>query len=374
MKLADIARSQSVAVLAAALMCFVCSPAALAARAAQGDVELQVTSRIHFNTNVRDFESARAFYGALGFETLTGFPDANTQAMAEAIGVTVPTEYDGTKGGEAGGYLLHGELIGVNGFRGGVIDLIEFTIPRNEASPYPRMNRLGMVSADMHTYDIDADYAYMREIGVEFLAAPVTRADGSRFVVFKDPDGTFYKLVEVPGEKESNGKTFINSLGAITLNVSDLDESVAWYSMFGYEVERSLPETESIDVARALGFNEEIRIKGAVLVNPSDGSRFELIQWVSHFDATPPYAIPINHIGIHRMALATTDIQADTAALRARGVEFVSGITPCCSGPDSSSSIVVFYDPDGILVELADQPWIAQYLFPIILWFRDLFD
>jgi catechol 2,3-dioxygenase-like lactoylglutathione lyase family enzyme len=365
---------KSGAAIAVSLIFSALSLASAAAPVAQGDVELQVTSRIHFNTNVRDFEAARAFYGALGFETLTGFPDTNTQAMAEAIGVTVPTAYDGSQGGEAGGYFLHGELIGVNGFKGGVIDLIEFTIPRNEASPYPRLNRLGMVSADMYTTDIDADYAYMRDIGVEFLAAPVARADGSRFAVFKDQDGTFYKLVEVPGDKESNGKTFINSLGAITLNVSDLDESIAWYGMFGYEFERSLPETESIDVARALGFEEEIRIKGAVLVNPADDSRFELIQWISHFDDTPPYPIPINHIGIHRMALATTDIEADSAALRAQGVEFVSEITPCCSGPDSSSSIVVFYDPDGILVELAHQPWIAQYLFPIILWFRDLFD
>ena len=32
-------------------------------------------------------------------------------AMAEAIGVTTPTDYDGSQGGEAGGYLLHGELI-----------------------------------------------------------------------------------------------------------------------------------------------------------------------------------------------------------------------------------------------------------------------
>ena len=47
------------------------------------------------------FEQARAFYGRLGFTTASGFPDANTQAMARAIGVQTPTDYDGSQGGEA---------------------------------------------------------------------------------------------------------------------------------------------------------------------------------------------------------------------------------------------------------------------------------
>ena len=114
---------------------------------ASDDVQLNVQSWVHFNTNVSNFESSREFYGKLGFETLTGFPDTNTLEMAQAIGITTPTEYDGSRGDHAGGYLLHGELIAPGGFLSGVIDLIEFSIPRNEEAPYPSLNRLGMVRA-----------------------------------------------------------------------------------------------------------------------------------------------------------------------------------------------------------------------------------
>lgn len=72
--------------------------AAVSVRVKQvADIQLHVLSRVHFNTNVADFAAARAFYGKLGFETLTGFPDTNTQAMARAIGVVTPTSYDGSQ-------------------------------------------------------------------------------------------------------------------------------------------------------------------------------------------------------------------------------------------------------------------------------------
>ena len=41
----------------------------------RADIQLHVNSRVHFNTNVSDFVAAREFYGMLGFQTLTGFPD-----------------------------------------------------------------------------------------------------------------------------------------------------------------------------------------------------------------------------------------------------------------------------------------------------------
>jgi len=339
----------------------------------RADITLNVQSRIHFNANVLDFEAARAFYGMLGFDTISGFPDTNTLAMARAIGIETPTEYDGSKGDFAGGYLLHGELIGPDGFWGGVIDLIEFTIPRNEKPPYESVNRLGMASAAMLTTDIDSDYAYMQAQGVEMLSAPVTRADGSRFLMFKDLDGVFYELIETEGEVVESTTTQIYKLDHVGINVSDLETSTAWYQMFGYEKTSSLPSTESEEVARAMGFDRAFERKGNRVTHVSDASTFELVQWITPFDARPPYPIPVNHPGIHRTAFATTDIEADVAALRAQGVEFVSPITPCCSGDDSASSIIAFYDPDGTIVELAQQPYWLGVLLDVIGWFRSIF-
>ena len=314
-----------------------------------------VLARVHFNTNVSDFERSRAFYRQLGFETISGFPDANTLAMAQAIGVRTPMQYDGTHGGEAGGYLLHGELVGL-GFTGGVIDLIEFTIPRNDAPPYPKLNRIGMTHAEMLTTNIDADYLYMTGLGVEFLSEPVEAADGSRFAMFKDFDGVFYKLREISGEVGESETTRIERLGAVTINVTDYDTSSAWYALLGFEHVSDLASSESAEVAYAMGFDEPVEIRGGRFRHVADGSEIELIQWLEPFDPTPPYAVPINHIGIHRMAFSTSDIESDVALLQAQGVEMISPITPCCSGDDSWGGIVAFYDPDGVIMELVEQP------------------
>lgn len=339
----------------------------------RADIALNVQARVHFNTNVSNFAEAREFYGKLGFVTVSGFPDTNTQAMARAIGVETPTTYDGSKGDHAGGYLLHGELIGAGGFWGGVIDLIEFTIPRNLEAPYARVNHLGMARAAMHTTNITADYKYMRSIGVDFLSAPTQRADGTQFAIFKDLDGTFYELLEVDGDDTETDTTHITRLGHVNINVSDLERSNAWYQMFGYEVTETLPTTETATVAKAMGFEQPFTIKGNRVTHEVDGSVLELVQWLAPFDPERAYPPPVNHLGIHRTAYSTTDIAGDVAALRAQGVEFLSPITPCCSGDDSSSSIVAFYDPDGTIVELVEQPYVFHLLFKVITWFGKTF-
>ena len=118
-----------------------------------------------------------------------------------------------------------------------------------------------------------------------------------------------------------------------------------------------------------MGFEQPIHIAGALLTHAVDGSTMELVQWISPHDPERAYPIPVNHLGIHRTALATTDIAADVATLKAQGVAFVSPITPCCSGPDSSGSIVAFYDPDGTIVELVEQP-LMSWLMPSLLRMR----
>ena len=339
---------------------------------AHAEAVLAVQGRIHFNTNVSSFETARAFYGNLGFETVAGFPDTNTLEMAQALGIDTPTEYDGSRGEWAGGYLLHGELIGLGGFGAGVVDLIEFTIPRNDAPPYARLNHLGFSHAAIHTADIEADYAQMSANGVHFVGPPTKRSDGLVFAFFTDPDGTFYELVEVAEARTSEVTHFVE-LGHVGVNVSDFDRSLAWYTRLGYEVTRQLPSNESAEVGAAMGFDGPLRIRGVMLVHRIDGSELELVRWLEPFDPEPPYQAPVNHIGIHRLAYITTDMAGDVAALEASGVEFLSAVTPCCSGPDSSGSIVAFYDPDGAVVELTEQT-LMRFLLPIMRWWRDLFE
>lgn len=338
------------------------------------DVVTHALSRVHFNTNVSDFAAARKFYGELGFSTVSGFPDTNTQAMARAIGINTPTTYDGSKGDHAGGYLLHGELVGPGGFAGGVIDLIEFTIPRNEESPYQQLNHLGMARAVMHTDNLQSSWESLNQLGVEFISAPVMRDSGYGFAIFRDLDGTSYELRQDHGSSASitASKTAttradahgvgITRLGAVNVNVSDLERSGAWYQMLGF-ARGVVPLTPpDLAEAKALGFSGPVSLQGEAVTHRVDGSVLELVQWLEPFDASAPYDLPVNHLGIHRMAFATSDIEADVATLVAQGVTLVSPITPCCSGDDSWGSIVAFEDPDGTILELVEQPMITPVI------------
>jgi len=334
-------------------------------------VTTHALSRVHFNTNVSDFVAAREFYGALGFSTVSGFPDTNTQAMARAIGVTTPTEYDGSSGDHAGGYLLHGELVGPSGFGGGVIDLIEFTIPRNNQAPYAQLNHLGMARAVMHTDDLVTSFNSMSELGVEFISAPVFHDGGGRgrkgagFAIFRDPDGTHYELRQAQATSSAadgnEGAVGIVRLGAVNVNVSDLERSRAWYQMLGFLNHEPIRAPSDAE-AQALGFTHSVELVGESIGHHIDGSTLELVQWIEPFDSTPPYELPVNHFGIHRMAFATSDIEADVATLIAQGVTMVSPITPCCSGDDSWGSIVAFEDPDGTILELVEQPMMTPII------------
>ena len=318
------------------------------------NVSLNITNRIHFNTNVSSYPASRAFYEAIGFVGGFGFPDTNTWAVAEAIGVDTPTSYDGSQGPEAGGYLLHGNLIFLASFGGLFIDLIEFTIPRNNEPPYANLNHLGMAKAAFLTSNLDDDYLYMSGVlGAEVLSPPVTRSNGTRFAIFKDPDGTFYELLEIaPPAPPPTAFTNIFHIGQVNVNVSDFEASRAFYQMLGFTGSIPLAETDSLEVAQAMGLDQEYQIEGELIIFPGDGSAIELVQWIDPVDLSPPYALPVNHFGINRLAYSTTDLAADVEALKAQGVEFLSEIAPCCAGPASTTGIISFYDPDGTIIEL----------------------
>jgi catechol 2,3-dioxygenase-like lactoylglutathione lyase family enzyme len=57
-----------------------------------------------------------------------------------------------------------------------------------------------MARLAMQVDDIEADYARMREQGVEFVSEPVPILLGAtaiKIVFFRDPDGTLLELVEL---------------------------------------------------------------------------------------------------------------------------------------------------------------------------------
>jgi catechol 2,3-dioxygenase-like lactoylglutathione lyase family enzyme len=278
----------------------------------------------------------------LGFDNSIRYPETNTLEVAQAMGIDHK-------------YLLRAELLFRGEFSGGFIDLIEWTNPRDVEPPYPNLYRLGIASATLLSTDLDADIAHLKAGGVAFSSAPVPGPDGRRFVIFKDPDGTYFELREAQaGTVGGQGALNITGLGKINLNVSNLEQSRDFYEVLGFVAASVVELSGDVETAAALGVDSSYALRKVLMRHHSDGSAIELTQWLQPSDATAPFPAPINHLGIHRIAYATNDMAGDIAKLKVHGVPFLSEPAPCCEGPDSEHGIVVFMDPDGIFFELVD--------------------
>ena len=305
-----------------------------------------VTARIHFNTQTADFVRAREFYRRLGFTAgVGGFPKTNTYAMARSLGMYDLCSYE----------IEEIEVISIPGAEGPTaIDLIQFRVPFNPEPPYAEPTHLGLASVALATPDFDAAVTWLRDNEVGLLSEPFGEA-GERFVFFEDPDGVWLQLVETGmAPDEPTDGTRITAMPFITLNVSSFERSFAFYERLGYGVVGELSSSGGSAEAVAYGLDGPFERRGADIAIPGgDGNRLRLIEWISHRDDDPPYPPPINHIGIHRLALAVENLDRAMETLAEDGVEALSDIAPCCSGTgEDETGIINLIDPDGVFVEL----------------------
>jgi catechol 2,3-dioxygenase-like lactoylglutathione lyase family enzyme len=106
-------------------------------------------------------------------------------------------------------YRVRGALLALRGTgQTTLLDLLEWRHPRDPSPPYPHLYHLGLARIALTTSDLDADVAELGAAGVELLSAPARLAGpgggSSRFVCFKDPDGTVLELVELETERPSS--------------------------------------------------------------------------------------------------------------------------------------------------------------------------
>ena len=82
----------------------------------------------------------------------------------------------------------------------------------------------------------------------------------------------------------------------------------------------------------------------------------DLVQWLDPSSTGEAYALA-NHIGINHLALSVSDLYGTTAALRERGIAFLTGQVSWSDGADTF--IVAFLSQDELSSELY-----ALLLFP----------
>lgn len=149
---------------------------------------MNITGMVHVNINCTDYERSLRFYEMLGFKEMWQVPESNTPEVAQAVGM-------------GDHYRVRGALLILENVTPPVvIDLLQWIEPQDHSAPYDNLYRPGIARIALMTSDLEADYAFLREQGVEILSPPATvmssEDHGSRFFCFKDPDGSVLELVE----------------------------------------------------------------------------------------------------------------------------------------------------------------------------------
>ncbi len=300
----------------------------------QGDTH--IASILHVNINCSDLEQSNRFYKMLGF---TSVMKVNSEVDAEFAAALDMPPYT----------LRYTQLIHRDG---SLIDLIEWKDPYDPSTPYSDLNHLGIARITLLTTDLEADIGLLSSQGVEFFSEPVNidRPTGNeRFVCFKDPDGTIIQLVETDAAG-GNTESGINITGFLRTNIncSDFEQSRVFYEMLGFKSVMDFEEEGTPEIAAALGM-PSYQVIGSFM-KLRYGPAINLMEWTEPYDSSSPYP-HLNHLGIARIALLTTNLDAAVSRLSDQGVEFFSEpATP--DGPLGFMRIVCFKDPDGTVIEL----------------------
>jgi catechol 2,3-dioxygenase-like lactoylglutathione lyase family enzyme len=141
----------------------------------------------------------------------------------------------------------------------------------------------------------------------------------------------------------------------VNINCSNFERSRSFYEALGFRLVWQVPPTNSEEVAAAVGM-PPYRVNGGLMA--LEGSEhpvvIDLLQWQSPHDDSPPYP-HLYHYGLTRLALATSDLDGDLAALGSMGVELVGPpARVMIDGAPSGGRFVCFKDPDGTILELVE--------------------
>lgn len=147
----------------------------------------------------------------------------------------------------------------------------------------------------------------------------------------------------------------LTGLVHVNINVSNFERSKAFYEALGFRMVWRVPQTNSTEVAAAVGM-PPYRVKGGLMAleRSEHPVVIDLLEWEHPRDDAPPYP-HLYHRGLARIALATADMDKDLETLAAMGVELVGPpARVVVDGAAIGGRFVCFKDPDGTILELVE--------------------
>lgn len=147
----------------------------------------------------------------------------------------------------------------------------------------------------------------------------------------------------------------IDGMVHVNINCTNYARSKTFYEMLGFEEVWQVPATNSAEVNAAVGMSS-YRVTGAImkLKGVAPAVLIDLLQWHEPEDHSPPYA-NLYRPGLARLALRSSDLQADYEYLVAQGVEVLSPPATVYASANHGSCFFCFKDPDGTFLELVEQ-------------------
>lgn len=143
----------------------------------------------------------------------------------------------------------------------------------------------------------------------------------------------------------------IDGMVHVNINCRNYTVSKAFYEMLGFREVWQVPETNTAEVANAVGMHA-YRVRGALL-SLRGILTIDLLEWQEPRSTSQPYAT-LYQAGIARLALRTSDIDADYQYLVSQGVEVLSEPATVKLDDQHGSRFFCFKDPDGTFLELVE--------------------
>ncbi|MDD5747946.1 MAG: VOC family protein [Actinomycetota bacterium] len=265
-------------------------------------------------------------------------------------------------------------VMNMNG--GGVVELAQHTSSKPRPMPEERRwGDIGYLSAGLHANGIEDLSLRLKEQGVKVLT-PIIECEyghGGKWKSFyvEDPNGIILELLETAELRASGGKPRIGGFSHVTIGVSDIEKSLSFYKVLGYDTiitdsQESTSELETITKGartRTVFLSRSKEPSGNL---PVPGGMVRLVQALD-FKGNPIYeGRRWGDVGIMEMALDIESVRETYDLLTEKGALPLSEPTSIDMGTGSVGTFAYVKDPDGNIIELVEVEKLA-YLPPSLI-------
>ena len=251
-----------------------------------------------------------------------------------------------------------------------LIHLIEWKTPTPIGEPYREANHVGIYRQNALVNNLDAAYANVLANEGRPYAEPssivLTPNDFSVVVfAYRDPDGSTLEMIAVDDPKGESD--YPGMMHHCNLNVTNLEKSYKFYrDVIGLDLTVYLAPDKLQPVSNGslgdclrnpdgmLYAGEGMQFAATLMGVRSDSRNpIDVLQW----GVPAPYGSPYeaaNCLGIIRVGLEVDDIDAAHARLKLAGLSGIGPIETWDMGDFGERKVVIFKDPDGIMLELTE--------------------